>query len=106
MVPGEIERMISLLEQRTDDYRTLAVEAAHNEVAYKKCYAIELLKAREGTVAEREATASLKCSDEYSLRKASEASRDACLEAMRSIRASLSALQTLARFEYDQTSSP
>lgn len=106
MVPGEIERMISLLEERTDDFRTLAVEAAHNEVAHKRAYAVELLKAREGTVAEREATASLKCSDEYSLRRASEASRDACLEAMRSLRAQLSALQTLARMEYDQSSSP
>ncbi len=103
MVPGEIERMVSLLEEKTDDYRVLAVEAAQAEVSYKRAYAVELLKAEGKTAAQRESTASLKCCDEYSVRKASEASRDACLEAMRSIRAQLSALQTLARFEHDQT---
>ncbi len=100
---SEIERMVGLLEEKTDEYRTLAVDAAHYEVAYKRAFAVELLKAKEGTVAEREATATLKCSEELSLRKSSEAVKDACLEAMRSLRAQISALQSLMRFEGDQT---
>ena len=102
---SEIERMISLLEERTDEYRKLAVDAANYEVAHKRAYAIALLRA-EGTVSEREAEATLKAGDELHLRRSAEATRDACLEMMRSLRAQLSALQTLARMEYDQTSSP
>lgn len=99
---SEIERMIGLLELRTDEYRALAVEAAQAEVDYKKAYAVAHLKAT-GTVAEREAEATIKADEELRKRRSAEAVRDACLEAMRSLRAQLSALQTLARMEYDQT---
>lgn len=101
---SEIERLIGLLEERTDDYRDLAVQAAQAEAAHKKGYAIALLNATDGPVAQREATASLKVDDLFLARRCAEATRDACLEAMRSLRAQLSALQTLARMEYDQTS--
>ncbi len=99
---SEIERLIGLLELRTDEYRVLAVDAAQAEVDYKKAHAIAHLKAT-GTVSEREAQATLSADEELRKRRSSEAVRDACLEAMRSLRAQLSALQTLARFEGDQT---
>ncbi len=99
---SEIERLIGLLELRTDEYRVYAVEAAEAEVAYKKAHAIAHLKAT-GTVSEREAEATLAADGELLKRRSAEAVRDSCLEAMRSLRAQLSALQTLARMEYDQT---
>lgn len=100
---SEIERLIGLLELRTDEYRVFAVEAAGAEVDYKKAHAIAVLKSKEGTVAEREAAATLSSDEELRKRRSAEAVRDACLEAMRSLRAQLSALQTLARMEYDQS---
>ena len=102
---SEIDRLSGLLELRTDEYRVLAVEAAEAEVDYKKSYAMALLKA-DGTVAERDAQATLTSDEALRKRRCAEATRDSCLEAMRSIRAQLSALQTLARVEWDQTSSP
>lgn len=98
----EIERLCDLLESRTDEYRKVAVEAAHAEVAYRRSYAVEYLRS-EGTVQQREATASIKAGEEYAARKNAEAIRDAVLEGMRSIRAQISALQTLARMEEAQT---
>lgn len=100
---SEIERLASLLELRTDEYRAYAVEAAEADVAYKRAYAVALLRA-QGTVSERGAEATLKAADELTRRRTTEATRDACLEAMRSLRAQLSALQTLARVEWEQTS--
>ncbi len=99
---SEIERLIGLLELKTDEYRVYAVEAAEAEVDYKKAFALALLRA-DGSVAQREAEATLKADEELRKRRAAEAVRDSCLEAMRSLRAQLSALQTLARMEYDQT---
>ncbi len=98
---SEIERLIGLLELRTDEYRVYAVEAAEAEVDYKKSFALALLRA-DGSVAQREAEATLKADEELRKRRAAEAVRDSCLEAMRSLRAQLSALQTLARMEQDQ----
>lgn len=99
---GEIERLCALLEERTDEYRKVAVEAAHAEVAYKRAYAVEYLRA-DGPVAQRESTAALKAGEEYAARKNAEAVRDAVLEGMRSIRAQISALQSLLRAEVGQS---
>lgn len=101
MTEEEITRIAGLLEERTDEYRKLAVEAAHAEVAYKRSYAVEFLRA-EGPVAQREATAVLKADEEHAARKATEAVRDACLESMRSLRAQLSSCQSLLRAELGQ----
>lgn len=98
----EIERLSSLLEAKTDEYRQFAVDAAHAEVAYKRAYAVAILRA-SGSVAQKEAEATLKADEELVARRHSEAVRDACLEAMRSLRAQLSALQTLANMEKAQT---
>ncbi len=102
-VSSEIERLIGLLELRTDEFRALAVEAAEAEVDFKKAWAIAILKSKEGTVAEREAAATLSSDEELRKRRASEAVRDSCLESMRSLRAELSALQSLLRFESGQS---
>ncbi len=68
---SEIERLIGLLELRTDEYRVYAVEAAEAEVAYKKSHAIAHLKAT-GTVSEREAEATLAADGEASLDRSRE----------------------------------
>ncbi len=99
---SEIERLIGLLELRTDEYRVYAVEAATAEVDYKKAFALALLRA-DGSVAQREAEATLKADEELRKRRAAEAVRDSCLEAMRSLRAQLSAYQSLLKFELDQS---
>ncbi len=99
---SEIERLIGLLELKTDEYRVYAVEAAEAEVDYKKSFALALLRA-DGSVAQREAEATLKADEELRKRRAAEAVRDSCLEAMRSLRAQLSAYQSLLKFELDQS---
>jgi len=99
---NEIERLCALLGERTDEFRKLAVESAHAEVAYKRSYAVEFLRA-EGTGPMREATATVKADEEHAARKNAEAVRHACLESMRSLRAQISALQSLLRAEVGQS---
>ena len=97
-VDSEILRLSQLLDERVDEYSSLAVAAAEAEAAYRIAYARCYLST-EGTVSAREQRSVLECSDKLTERLLAEGVRDSCQESMRSIRAQLSALQTLAANE-------
>lgn len=97
-VDSEIQRLSQVLDQRVDEYGELAVRAAECEAAYRIAYA-KVYLGTEGTVSAREQTAVVACADQLTERLLAEGIRDSCQESMRSIRAQLSALQTLAANE-------
>lgn len=97
-VDQEILRLSSLLDERIGEYSSLALGAAEAEADYRIAYAKAYL-ATEGTVQFREQTAVAQCRNELTQRLISAGVRDSCQESMRSIRAQLSALQTLAANE-------
>ena len=95
-VESEILRISARLEEATDEYARLITLAAEAEVQHKKEWAQATLQSNEGTVAQREAQATLKTVDALLQRKISEALARAQAELCHSHRAQLSALQTLA----------
>lgn len=95
-VESEILRLSARLEQATDEYARLITLAAEAEVQQKKEWAQATLHSNEGTVAQREAQATLKTVDALLQRKISEALAAAQKELLLSLRAQLNALQTLA----------
>lgn len=97
-VDGEIIRLSEVLDERVGEYSGLAVRAAEAEAAYRVAYAKAFL-AVTGTVGAREAQALVACESLLFERLLAEGVRDSCQESMRSIRAQLSALQTLAANE-------
>jgi hypothetical protein len=93
----ELRRLSHKLEERTDAFAGLLMEAAEADVRYRVEYAKALLAAEGSTVAEREARALLAVEEERLLltaRKDTEAIADACREAVRSLRDQLSACQS------------
>lgn len=104
---GEIDRLASRLEDATDELAKLTVEAAEAEVAYKRAEAEAIIHAAQmpgngpngrSTVDEREAHAFIACADKYAARLISAAVRDSAQEQCRTIRANLSACQTISKF--------
>ena len=93
----ELDRLMNRLEGKSEAYAILARDAAVAEVDYKIEYAKALLTSDKKTVAEREADALIQCEDYYRARKINEAVASACLEAMRSIRDQISAVQSQLR---------
>src|SRR5262249_18119800 len=91
----ELRRLSHKLEDRTDALAGYLLTAADADVRYKLAHARALLRAEGETVAEREAVAILAVEDELRERKRSEAVADACREAVRSLRAQLSAVQSV-----------
>lgn len=95
-VESEILRLSARLEAATDEYARLITLAAEAEVEHKKAHAKATLRSTEGTVAQRDAEAVLSCVNEIVQRKMTEAVAGAQKELLHSLRAQLSALQTLA----------
>lgn len=102
-IESEIQRIADLLEARTFGYAELAEAAAEADVAFKVAHAHALLGSTESTVGMREAAATLETEGLLRARRVSEASADACREAVRSLRDQLSALQSLLRAVHAQT---
>ena len=94
-VESEIMRLSTVLEDGVEEFAKLAQEAAEAEHAYKKAYYSHFLNA-SGTEKARVAVAETNADRQRAAAKISEAVRDACQEKLRSLRAQLSALQTLA----------
>lgn len=106
----EIQRLSAQLEDQTDAYALAAEEAAHAEVAYKRKHAEVVVRASDEagngtsgrtTVDEREARALIATADLYAQRLISAAIRDSALEAVRTTRSQLSALQSALRSVQD-----
>lgn len=95
-VESEILRLSAKLERATDDLGQLLQDEAEAEVAHKRDWAAATLASNEGTVAQREAQATLKTVDALLARKITDALAAAQKELCHSLRAQLSALQTLA----------
>lgn len=91
----EASRLSGLLDAGLKALREAARDYAAAESAYRRTRARALLEAGAGTVAEREAVADLQSSDERFARDTADGMRTAALEAVRSRRQQLSALQSL-----------
>jgi tRNA A22 N-methylase len=94
-IEEEIIRMTSMLEDETENFEVLAVDAANKEALYKSSWAKEYLSAK-GSIKEREAWADYKLEKEIFDWKASEALVRAKRERLNSLRTSIDALRTLA----------
>lgn len=93
---AELLRLSKLLDDALSYLRRSTAEYADAEHAYRQGKARAWLDQREGTVPEREAWVNGLTADLRRKRDLAEGMRQAALEAVRSRRAQLSALQTIA----------
>lgn len=91
----EMARLSRLLDQGLQALRDQAREVAESEQAYRRLKAEAWLQAPEGTVSERSAWVDGKTADARFARDLAEGMRTAALEAVRSRRTQVSALQSL-----------
>lgn len=91
----EMLRLSKLLDDALEFLKRQTVEYAKAEDAYRMLKAEAFLKA-SGTVADRNASADLLTSQQRQAAHLTDGMRQAALEAVRSRRAQLSALQTIA----------
>jgi hypothetical protein len=96
---------MELLENETEAFETLAVDAAKKEALFKSNWAKEYLAAK-GSIKEREAWADYKLSDEIFDFKISEALVKSKREKLTSLRTSIDALRTLNANVRVQVSAP
>lgn len=94
-IEAEILRLLGLLEDETEGFETLALDASKKEAAYKTSWAKEYLSAK-GSIKEREAWADYKMADDSLTWKIAEALLKAKREKLVSVRNALDALRTLA----------
>jgi len=92
---AEAWRLSQLLDRGVMALRDAAVAYAEAEHKYREAKAMAYLETESGTVAEREAHAYAAVGEHRRDRDLADAARLAALEAVRSRRAQLSALQTL-----------
>lgn len=93
----QIEKFVSELLQANDDLKTAGKAWAVKENDYRRAKAVAFLNQSEGTIPEKNARIDKVCEAERLAAHIAEAEREACLERVRSLRAALSAYQTLAR---------
>jgi hypothetical protein len=92
---SELRRLARKLEAKTDALAELLTAAAEADVTHKISYARALLRADAGTVAEREAHATIAVESELTARKITEAIADAARESVRSLRDQLDAVRSI-----------
>ena len=92
----EARRLSAKIDAGVQALTVAASKAAHAEHEYRLEKARQWMTVREGTVPERQAQVDGACADLRLVRDLAEAERMAALEALRSRRAQLSALQSLA----------
>jgi hypothetical protein len=104
---ADLDRLSALLEERTEELAKLSRDAAEAEYLHKLRRSEHIVKASDEagngtlgktTVDQREAIAYIATAAEYRERLLSAAVRDSTAEALRSIRAQLSSIQTASRF--------
>lgn len=106
---SEARRLSSLLDAGLKALREAARDYAAAEADYRKQRARALLQSTAGTVSEREAVADLDAAEARLARDTADGMRTAALEAVRSRRQQLSALQSILAAHreeaaYDRTS--
>jgi hypothetical protein len=87
-------RLLQLLEEETEAFETLSMDAAKKEALYKSNWAKSYLSAK-GSIKEREAWADYQMNDENYDHKISEGLVKAKRERLLSLRTSIDALRTL-----------
>lgn len=102
-VPDEMRRLSRLLDQGLAALRDQAREVAEAEQEYRKAKATAWLQAPAGTVPEREAWVNGQTADLRYRRDLADGLRQAALEAVRSRRTQVSALQTLLNAHREET---
>lgn len=93
----QIERLVSELLKANDDLRAAGKNWAVKENDYRRAKAIAFLDLKEGTIPEKQAKVDRACENERLHAHIAEAEREACIERVKSLRAAVSAYQTLAR---------
>ena len=93
-IESEIMRLLGILEEETEAFEVLAVDAAKKDSLMKSNWAKEYLAAK-GSIKEREAWADYKLSDESYSYKISEALVKSKREKLLTVRTSLDTLRTL-----------
>jgi len=93
-IETELLRFSDMLEQETEAFEQLAVDAAQKEANYKANWAKEYLSAK-GSIKEREAWADYKLSEMVHDHKIADALVRAKREKLSSLRTSMDALRTL-----------
>lgn len=92
---AELARLSRLLDQGLAALRDQARELAEAEAEYRKAKSLAYVQITEGTVPEREAAVNGVCADLRYKRDLADGMRTAALEAVRSRRTQISALQSL-----------
>lgn len=93
-VEEEMMRLLQMLEEETEAFETLSLDAAKKEALYKANWAKSYLAAK-GSIKEREAWADYQMNDENYDYKISEGLVKAKREKLLSVRTSIDALRTL-----------
>jgi hypothetical protein len=93
---ARIETVADDLMRANDDLRRAGRAWAESENDYRRAKATAFLNIEEGTIPVKTAKVDQVCDRERRAAHIAEADREACLERVRSLRAHLSALQTLA----------
>ena len=102
-VETEIERLSAQLEDATTEFANISDEAAEAELNYKLARAKHYLTADGPNQTHRDAAALLRSEDEYRRHQIAEGRLRAQSELLRTLRARLDALRTLAANVRSQT---
>lgn len=94
-IEEEIVRFTTMLESETENFESLAVDAATKDARYKSSWAKEYLSAK-GSIKEREAWADYKLEEMLMAQRIAEALVKAKREQLNSLRTNIDALRTLA----------
>lgn len=100
-VIAEIQRLQQALVSKTHKLAVNLTKAGEAKVAYRIAYAGALLEA-EGSVAQREAEATLACAEQLTAMEMTAAVADASRESVRSIRDALNAAQSVSSMLKEQ----
>lgn len=101
-VESEIMRLSALLEQRTEEYAEACIAEAEAEVAHKHKAGRTMIGASNQAVAAKTHVVAMRCEEEFTTYRLAKALTESTKQSLLSIRAQLSALQTLARIIGDQ----
>jgi hypothetical protein len=93
---AEAGRLSGKIDAGVQHLAAAAKKAAQAEMDYRQAKSVAWLQAREGTVPERQAHVDAAVSDKRFARDLADGERVAALEALRSRRAQLSALQSIS----------
>jgi len=91
----EIDRLLGLMGERTEELAQLSVRASEAETEYKRSFAEAFIRAT-GTVKDREALATMNAIEQFATHKHADALLRSGQESLRTIRAALDALRTVS----------